>query len=209
MIERGVHGPIAAAAGAAKARQATARSAARFIGLLTFTRTDRGFKRAVAAAAHAAAWKHAFRRIAVLIDSGDVPTELVQGKETVVRRRGAEWSFTLPDRHDLAIDQEAHTVSLSMPGEGSAYELAGIEETDSEVIVQLGPEIGSHTTGTGQPMKWPKGYPLPESGRVQRLKARWLRAGLPQQEFDAWAQGATHESQLSRIRARRREAPTG
>lgn len=125
-----------------------------------------------------------------------------------MRRRGAEWSFTLPDGHEITIDQQAQTVSLSMPGEGSTYELAGIEETDSEVAVKLGPKIGSHTTGTGQPMKWPKGYPLPEiQDEFERLKGRWLRAGLPQQEFDAWPRGATHETQLASIRARLREEP--
>ncbi len=122
-----------------------------------------------------------------------------------MQRRGKTWSFHLPRMHRVEIDQENAFVSLSTPDDGSTYRLAGIEETDDEVIVKLGDEIGGHAVGMGDYVPQP-GYRLPEiQDEFERLKGRWTSAGLPRQEFEAWAQGASWESHLHQIRRRLRE----
>jgi hypothetical protein len=133
------------------------------------------------------------------------PNEIVSGKETVVRRRGADWSFHLPGQHELRVDQEAGHAQLTMPMEGTTYELAGIEETDDEVIIKLGAELSSHATGVGDNVAEP-GYRLPEiQEEFDRLRGRWNQAGLPPAEFNAYPAGATHEDMLRLIRRRLRE----
>jgi hypothetical protein len=128
---------------------------------------------------------------------------IVPGKETVVRRRGANWSFTLPEQHRIRINNEHRTVRLETPLEGTTYELAGVEETDDEVIVRLGAEISRGGVGAGGE----RGYPLPEiQDERARLQARWERLGLPIGEFHAYPQGATHEDKLRELRRRLREA---
>lgn len=133
---------------------------------------------------------------------------IVPGKETVVRRPGAEWSFHLPRRHGIEIDQENGTVHLKMPLQGTTYELAGIEETADEVVVRLGPELGSHgPPWVGDSPPAPTGYPLPLiQEEFERIKGRWRAAGLPEQQVHAYAQGSSHEDQLARLRRKLREA---
>lgn len=132
--------------------------------------------------------------------------EIVAGKETVVRRRGADWSFHLPYMHRIEVDQENNLVALSMPDSGSTYELGGIEETDDEVIVLLGHESGGHAVGVGEGAPEP-GYRLPEiQDEVERLRGRWDNAGLPAHEFIAYGTGETHEDRFRMIRRRLREA---
>jgi hypothetical protein len=134
--------------------------------------------------------------------------ELVPGKETVVRRRGSTWSFHLPRTHRIELDIESAQVTLSTPHDGSVYELARIEETNDEVIVKLGDEIVGHSSGVGDSVP-PPGYRPPEiQDEFERLRGRWTSAGLPQQELDAWAQGASYESHLREIRRRLREHET-
>lgn len=41
--------------------------------------------------------------------------EVVPGKETVVRRAGATWSFALREGETIKVDRDAGTVTLSMP----------------------------------------------------------------------------------------------
>jgi hypothetical protein len=129
-------------------------------------------------------------------------------REIVVRRPGADWSFTLPDQHTIDVDQDARLVSLGAPMQGSVFELAGVEQTDEESIVLLGAELGRHgPPGTGPKVPKVAGYPLPEiQDELDRLRARWDRAGLSPQEFGAYAPGSSHEDQLRRIRRQLRES---
>lgn len=138
----------------------------------------------------------------------DLPNEIVPGKETVVRKRGADWSFHLPKRHTIAVDRDAGIVHLSMPDQGTTYRLAGLEETADEVIVKLGEPMMWHgPTSVGDTVLEASGYPLPEiQVEFERIKGRWIAAGLPQQEVHAYAQGSTHEDQLARLRRKLREA---
>ena len=132
--------------------------------------------------------------------------EIVAGKEAVVRRRGADWSFHLPAQHEIEVNAEHNFVSLSMPLAGSTYQLAGITETDDEVIVALGDQLIGHATSVGENVP-PTGYPLPEiQDEFERLHGRWTQAGLPQQDFHAYAAGSTHEDKLRDIRRQLREA---
>ncbi len=130
--------------------------------------------------------------------------ELVPGKVTVVQRRGATWSFHLPRMHRIEVERENGLVTLATPHDGSTYHLAGIEETGDEVIVKLGEEIGGHASGVGEQVAEP-GYRLPQiQDEFERLRGRWMNVGLPEQEFNAWAQGASWESHLREIRRRLR-----
>jgi hypothetical protein len=133
---------------------------------------------------------------------------IVPEKETVVRRRGADWSFTLPEFHRIEVDQANKTVHLRTPLEGTTYELAGLEESEDQVIVRLGTELGSHgPPSVGPSGPEPRGYPLPEiQDEFARLTARWERAGFAPHEVHVYPEGATHEDQLRMIRRRLREA---
>jgi len=132
--------------------------------------------------------------------------EIVPGKETVVQALDANWSFHLPHMHRVEIDHENSLVNISTPHDGSIYRLAGLEETDDEVIVKLGEEFAGHAVGTGDFVPAP-GYRVPLiQDEFERLHGRWMNAGLPEQVFNAWAQGASRESHLHEIRRRLREA---
>jgi hypothetical protein len=123
--------------------------------------------------------------------------KLVPGKETLVQARGASWCFHLPRMHRIEIDDENRRVSLSTPDSGSTYELAGIEETEDEVILKLGAELSGHAVGVGEHVREP-GYRLPLiQDEFERLRGRWTNAGLPEHTFNAWAQGASWESQVA------------
>lgn len=141
------------------------------------------------------------------VGSMDPTNEIVPGKETVVRKRGANWSFHLPRRHTIEVDRENGHVHLNMPDQGTTYFLAGVEETDDEVIVSLGePMIWHGPTSIGDQVLETTGYPLPEiQDEFERIKGRWLAAGLPEQEVHAYGQGSTHEDQLARLRRRLRK----
>lgn len=135
------------------------------------------------------------------------PNEIVPGKETVVQKRVANWAFHLPAQHTIEVDHDNNTVTLAQPDSGSTYELAGIEETEHEVVVKLGAEKTGHATGVGPRVPRP-GYRLPEvQDEFERLRDRWRNAGLPEQQFNAWAQGASWGSHLQEIRQALREAP--
>jgi hypothetical protein len=137
--------------------------------------------------------------------SGGSVNEIAPSKETVVRRRNADWSFHLPAGHEIKIDRENRHVSLSTPQESSTYELAGIEETGDEVIVALGQWLGAGGIAVGD-NEAPVGYRLPEiQEEFERLRGRWLASGLSEQDFDAWAAGSSHEDKLREIRQRLRE----
>ena len=135
-------------------------------------------------------------------------SEIVPGKETVVRKPGAGWSFHLPERHTIEVDQEEGLVHLKMPDQGTTYHLAGVEETADEVIVKLGDRMVWHgPTSVGENVLEARGYLLPEiQEEFERIKSRWIAAGLPEQEVHAYAQGSTHEDQLAMLRRRLREA---
>ena len=86
--------------------------------------------------------------------------------------------------------------------------LAGLEETADEVIVKLGERESWHgPSSTGETLLETTGYPLPEIlEEFERVKGRWVAAGLPEQEVHAYAQGSNHEEQLAWLRRRLREA---
>lgn len=134
--------------------------------------------------------------------------EIVPGKETVVRRPGANWSFHLPKRHTIEVDPEAGVVHLNMPDKGTTYHLAGIEETADEVIVKLGERMMWHgPTSVGDAVLEATGYPPPEiQDEFARIEGRWIAAGLPEEEVHAYGQGSPHEEQLAWLRRRLREA---
>lgn len=136
------------------------------------------------------------------------PREIVPGKETAVRRPGASWSFALSPGDEIRIDRDAGTVSLEAPDQGTTWYLDGIEETDEEVIVKLGSEMVTHgPTAIGDARIEVIGYRLPEiQDEFERIKQRWLAAGLPEQEAHAYAQGSTHEDQLAMLRRKLRAA---
>lgn len=95
-----------------------------------------------------------------------------------------------------------------MPDQGTTYHLAGVEETADEVIVKLGTRMIWHgPTSTGDAVLEAVGYLLPEiQDEFERIKRRWIAAGLPEQEVHAYAQGSTHEDQLAMLRRRLRQA---
>lgn len=149
--------------------------------------------------------------------SSNIPTDderaeqmLVPGKESVVRRQGSTWGFTLPEQHTIEVDESNGNVAISTPGEGSDFRLDRIEETDDEVIVYLGDELGRHgpaaVVGEGEPLPPARGYPFPEiQDEIQRLRSRWIQAGGAGADFDAWAQGDDWETYLRRMRRELRE----
>ncbi len=127
--------------------------------------------------------------------------------ETVVRRHGAGWSFTIPYGHQVKVDVVHRQVHLGTPQSGSLYELAGVEQTEDETIVLLGDKLGDHgPPSVGEAESPALGYRLPEiHDEFDRLRTRWQRAGLGLQEFNTYAPGSTHEDQLRKIRRRLRE----
>jgi hypothetical protein len=138
----------------------------------------------------------------------ETDNQIVPGRETVVRRSGADWSFSLPYRHEIEVDPGAGFVQLRTPDTATMYQLGGIEEADEEVMVKLGPELArSGPPSMGDVVLAPLGYPLPEiQDEFDRLTARYEEAGLPAQEVHAYAQGSTHEDQLRWLRKRLRDA---
>lgn len=131
--------------------------------------------------------------------------ELVPGKETVVQACGAIWCFHLPRMHRIQIDDDGRRVSLSTPESGSTYELVAVDETEDEVIVKLGAELSGHAVGVGDQSRQAR-YRLPLiQDEFARLRGRWANAGLPEQTFNAWAQGASWENHLHDIRQKLRE----
>ena len=131
--------------------------------------------------------------------------ELVPGKETVVRRRGADWSFQLPREHTLRVEGEL--VFLRTPQAGSIFKLIGTEERGDEVIVRLGGALRHlGPDGAGERVVAETGYPLPElEAEVARLGARWEEAGLSVPYFNAWPAGPPNERHLAELRRRLRE----
>jgi hypothetical protein len=124
-----------------------------------------------------------------------------------VRRPGADWSFHLPSRHTIDVSEDGRYVSLGAAGEGSTYRLERVDNSNpDEQVVFLGEEVGRvGGGGWGNENREIRGYPFPEiQTEFERLRVRWLDAGLPEQQFSAWPSGATHEDQLRRIRRRLR-----
>jgi hypothetical protein len=138
---------------------------------------------------------------------GSGENEIVPGRETVVRRHGARWSFHLPDQHRIELTEDRRHANLSTPDASTLFEVERIDESEpQEAIVVLGEpqaQVGASSEG-GPPEAL--GYPLPEiQDEFDRLRARWREAGLDEQEFNAWARGSTHEGQLRRLRRKLRE----
>lgn len=120
-------------------------------------------------------------------------------KEIVVyRERSKLFGFRLPDQHRLHVNEEENAISLSTPQRGGTYVLTRSEETDAELryYVGAGPSI-AHALGD-----LAAEYPFPEiQHELQRLKTDIEAAGGNPAIVDAWAQGASHDSHTSRLRA--------
>jgi hypothetical protein len=125
---------------------------------------------------------------------------------TLYRRHGGDWSFTLPAEHTAKLSDDGAMISLSTPQEGTTFEVLGVPEIYGERVVLLGAAKARHGSTTfGDDLEM-RGYLLPEiHDEFSRLRGRWERAGLPFQEFEAYAAGSTHEDRLRAIRARLRE----
>lgn len=123
-------------------------------------------------------------------------------KEIVVYRSG--WGFRLPDQHTIRVNGVDRLIDVSMPQRGGTYTLERVEETDEEYRVHVaagGPHSG-HALGD-----LPAEYPFPTiNEELERLRLAWLAAGLRETDFNAWAQGASWDSQTSAIRAQLRAA---
>ena len=135
----------------------------------------------------------------------------IAGRETVVRRPGADWSFHLPKGHNARwADRDETMVTVRTGTQGSTHLLAGTDTTAApdEVVVILGELRGDFGPGAGSADRPERsGYPFPEiQDELERLRVRWLVVGLPEAEFNAYPAGAVHEDQLRLIRRRLREA---
>jgi hypothetical protein len=128
-------------------------------------------------------------------------------KEQIVRRGG--WGFPPLAFHGHVIDQVDADEGLihlrAAGGAGGTYELLGVTETDEEVIYEVGAEKGSHSVG-----RQPLGYPFPTIDQeLDRLTTEWANAGGERQEFEAWRQGASHDSHTTELRAKLRRRREG
>jgi len=129
---------------------------------------------------------------------------VVRGKETLIRRRGADWSFHLAARHTVELTDDRRYVTLSAPLGGlSLFRVDRIDETDpEEVVIFVGDQhaqAGPATFGD-EPVE-PMGYPLVEhQDEIERLRQRWRSAGLADQEFNAYGRGESHDDRLKSIR---------
>lgn len=127
-----------------------------------------------------------------------------RGREVVIRPPGADWSFHLPEQHTVEVTEDRRYVNLSMPGRSTLFLVARIDESDPEEIVIC---LGEGRAWLG-PGSWlsegvprGEGYPLPQiQDEFDRLKARWLAAGLDEQRFIAYARGDSHEDHLRMLR---------
>jgi hypothetical protein len=142
------------------------------------------------------------------VSTEPLPRTIEEGKETVVRAPGRNWSFHLPKGHGVELAANGRSVVLAAGGMSSIYTVDGIEHLDpGEVVLRLGELRGkSGPASSGFPVE-AHGYPIPMiQEEFDRLRERWANAGLNEQEFNAWEQGSDWERQLRRIRARLREA---
>jgi hypothetical protein len=144
------------------------------------------------------------------VGTDDKRRTIVLGKETVVQRRGANWSFHLPDRHEIELTDDRGYVTLATPDQSSLFAVERIDDSDpEEVVVYLGEQHGEAGPPLYSDQVQPEilGYPLPEiQDEFERLHARWTEAGLSEQHFNAWPQGVGHEDQLRLLRRRLRVA---
>ena len=136
---------------------------------------------------------------------------IVAGKETVIRRAGEDWSFGLPDGHTVQLTDDGKYVSLEVRlGGSSLFAVERVDDSDpEEVVVFLGAQHGYAGPPTFGEIE-SRGYPLPEiQDERERLRSRWLEAGLDEQDFDAYARGESHEDRFRTIRRalRQRERP--
>ena len=119
-------------------------------------------------------------------------------RETVIRRRGDTFAFSLLEGHalellevtDSAGRQLAH---IRVPGAGGeTCSVVATERREGEIEYTLKPTGARHSAGN-QPL----GYPWPAvQDEHARLRARWEAAGGDPARFEAWRQGASHESQF-------------
>jgi len=135
-------------------------------------------------------------------------SELVPGKETVVRPRG-DTPFHLPLGHTIELTADQRYASVTDGRHTTMYPVEEIEATDDEVIVCLGEPsgssgpLGSEWSGTATA---PAGYPLPTIDlEVSRLRVRWQDARL-RSRFPTHPAGSEYESYLASIRRQLREA---
>lgn len=131
---------------------------------------------------------------------------LPDGRDVVIYPRGAGWGFRLPEQHTITLDKDEHRVYLAIPDHGSGFALERIEEAPGELRVHLGfPTTDAHAVGTGRvpPLR---AYSFPRiQDELERLKRDLLKQGGKEQEANAWAQGASHDSHTQSLRAKVRE----
>jgi hypothetical protein len=131
---------------------------------------------------------------------------LPDGRDVVIYPRGASFGFLLPSQHTVTVNEDDRTVYLSVPDHGSGFVLERVEEAPGEVRIHVGaPSGGAHAIGTGQvpPIR---AYSFPRiEDELRRLKTALLNSGGREQEADAWAQGASHDSHTTQLRARIRQ----
>lgn len=125
------------------------------------------------------------------------------GREIVVRRRGDTFAFVLPEGHEFELldspDDEGRALAhIRVPGVGGqTCTVIVIEDRDEEIEYELEPAGTSHSVG-----EQPPGYPWPTVQEEHaRLRRAWDVVGGRPTDFDAWAKGASHESQFREWRA--------
>jgi hypothetical protein len=135
---------------------------------------------------------------------------LDDGRDIVIYPRGAGWGFRLPAQHTVTVNPDRNLVYLATPDHGSGYGLARVEETEGEVRVHLGVATSdAHAVGTGRvPALRAYSFPLIQH-ELERLKNELVNLGAPEQESNAWAQGASYDSHTARLRERIRELRRG
>ncbi len=134
-------------------------------------------------------------------------------KETVIRRSGDTFAFSLPEEHTFDVLDETDEAGrplarIGVTGvAGEMCSVLGVEEREHETEYLLEPAGFSSSVGSQ-----PTGYPWTSVQEEHaRLRARWQNAGGEPTRFEAWRQGASHESQFREWRdeIRRMESGTG
>jgi hypothetical protein len=116
-------------------------------------------------------------------------------KEVVAYRGG--WGFRLPEQHQIQLSADKRQVSLTVPDRGARYHVDHIDDAGDEFRVHVGPKLGGHALGDGEPE-----YPFPLiQHELDRLKREYLELGGDWQRAEAWAPGASYDDHTSWLRS--------
>jgi hypothetical protein len=128
--------------------------------------------------------------------------------ETVVYEHGKTFGFLLPAQHRAELSSDRRMVNLSTPDRGGTYEVDRVESVDDEFRIYLGTSrTGGHALGD-----LPFGYAFPEiQDELERLLAEYneLRGAHAGDAPVGWAQGASHDSYTTWLRAEIRRLRRG